>query len=337
MKIAVVYNSPDACVIQHRGPISQENYPPENIERIVEALKFLGNKVVAMEVDLHLADRLEKFFDTVPNGEWPGLVFNLAFGIQGRLRYCHVPGMLEMLGVPYLGSGPLGQALASDKAAAKVIFRHHGLPTPDFVVIHSSVFSEPGFDYPMIVKPVAEASSLGVHLVHGEKELRAAVQDNLVRFWTPVLVEAYVSGREINVSIIGNQTAQALPPVEVVVGEEGPPIYTYEDKEGTADRELHLLCPAPLHKILSVKVCQIALKAFAVLSCEDWARVEMRIDDEGLPQLLEVNTIPGIGDFSSLPIAAKQAGMEDLHMILKRLVDVAVERYQQQSFKVQME
>jgi D-alanine-D-alanine ligase len=327
MNIAVLYNSADAQLLQRRGPVAHEFYLPGNIARIVAALRENGHEVIAVEADRYVIDRLASFFGSLSNDRWPGLVFNLAFGIQGHLRYCHMPALLEMLGLPYLGSGPLGQALSSDKPTAKAVFGHAGLPTPDFVVFHSAAITEPALGYPLIVKPVGQASSLGLKLVHNEEELGTAVRENLRIFDEPVMAECFVGGREINVSVLGNRPGEVLPPVEVVLGEEGSPIYTSEDKDGTARRQFKLECPANVSTDLATEAQRLALEAFAALSCRDWARIEFRIDGEGRLQLLEVNTIPGLGILSSLPAAAKQAGIKDLPALVQRLVDIAVERY----------
>jgi D-alanine-D-alanine ligase len=331
MKIAVVYNSPDAAVLQHRGPRCQEIYPPRNIDRVVEALDANGHQGVAVEADRYLVERLEALFSPMAEGRIPGLVFNLAFGVQGELRYCHVPGLLDMLGLPYLGSGPWGHALASDKGTAKAIFLHHGLPTPEFVIAQSGDFNDPGLGYPVVVKPVAGASSLGLHWVHNERELREAVREDLALFGEPALVERYIEGREINVGVLGNDPPRPLPPVEVEIGEGGPPIYTAADKHGTATREFRLHCPALLPEALSRRAQALAVSAFRVLNCRDWARVEMRLDARGELQLLEVNTIPGLGPNSSLPAAAQHVGLADLPALVQRLVDIALARYRRQA------
>jgi D-alanine-D-alanine ligase len=332
MKIAVVYSSPNGHVFQHRGPVAHEVYSPRNVQRVCDALSTAGHETVKLESDRDLITGLERFFGPVPDGQWPGLVFNLAYGMQGRLRYCQTPGLLEMSGFPYLGSGPWGHALASDKAAAKAIFRDHGLPTSDFVVLHAAQFLPPDFGYPLVVKPIAEAGSYGVRLVENEAELKAAVAEDLGAFHQPVLVEKYLAGPEFNVSVLGNgPDAEALPPVEVVLEEAGPPIYTMEDKHGKATRKLQLLCPAQIPDVLAAELRHLALEAFAALRCLDWARVEFRLDGDGRPQLMEVNTLPGLGAQSSLPAAAAQAGMPDLSDIVQRLVDIAIARYQQES------
>jgi len=327
MKIAVAYNSPASRVLQRRGTASYEAYPQQNIDRIADALRANGHEVVSIEGDRHLADHLEEFFGPTREDVWPGLVFNLAFGVQGELRYCHVPAMLEMLGLPYIGSGPMGHALATDKAAAKAVFLHDGLPTPDFVEIHAPDFTAPDLPYPLVVKPVCGASSLGLQFVNNEQELRTAVLDDLRRFAEPVLVEQFVPGREIGIGIIGNDPPEMLPPLEVVLGPEGPPVYTRADKDGDGGRRMELLCPAPVSDRLAARARELALAAFVALDCRDWARVELRIDDRGDLQLLEVNTIPGIGEISSMRAAARVAGMEDLAALVQRLVEVATARY----------
>jgi D-alanine-D-alanine ligase len=316
-------------VIQHCGAISREIYPSYNIQRIVDALVANGHEVQGIEADRFVIDRLHTFFCPLDDETWPGLVFNLAFGIQGQLRYTHLPGLLEMLGLPYLGSGPLGHSLASDKAAAKALFLHEGLPTPEFALLQRlEDIKEVTLDYPLVVKPVAGASSLGLHFVDNRFDLEQAVRYNLTTFQEPVMVERFVDGREISVSIIGNQPAEALPVVEVVLGEGGLPIYTQGDKDGSDQRGFELICPADLPATVSDDAKTLALRAFAVLACRDWSRVEFRLDENNQLQILELNTIPGLGAIASLPDAAKQAGMPDLASLLQRLVDVAVQRYQ---------
>ena len=330
MKIAVVFNSPSGDVFQHRGPCAHEIYPSGNVDRIVKGLRDLGHETVKLEADRHLVDRLAAFFGDRREDEWPGLVFNIAFGMQGQLRYCQVPAIMEMLGLPYLGSGLWGQALASDKAAAKALLRQHGLPTPEFAIMYSADEPDPGFDYPLVVKPLAEASSLGVRFVHNPGQMRTAVAENLARFQQPVMLERFVDGREFNVSIIGNgRAAHTLPPVEVRLGEGGLPIYSADDKSGTAGRKLELLVPAPVSARLAEQLLHLAREAFTVLQCRDWARIEFRESSEGQLYVLEVNTQPGLGTIASLPAAARLAGMEDLPAILEQLVEAAVVRYQQ--------
>lgn len=328
MKIAVVYNSLAGHVMQHRGTKVHEVYPPENVQRIVDALRVLDHEVITLEGDLDIIDRLQDFFGEVTDDEWPGLVFNLSFGMQGQLRYCQIPALLDMLGLPYIGSGPWGHALASDKAAAKALFRQAGLPTPDFAVMRSVDDPDPGLDYPLVVKPVAEGSSYGVQLVHTANEMRDAVRDNLAEYQQPILVEEFIPGRELNISILGNGTnATTLPPVEVSLSPEGLPIYTREDKDGTAKRRFDLLCPADVPDSIKQQLQQLSLQAFSVLQCRDWARVEFRLNEHEHLYLLQINTLPGLGENSSLPVGAKAIDLSDLTAVVERLVETAMARY----------
>lgn len=331
MKIAVIYNSLEGHVMQHRGPKVHEIYSSRNVQRIEDALRSLNHEVIVLDGDADLFKHLQDFFGKLTDDTWPGLVFNLSFGMQGQLRYCQVPGILDMLGLPYIGSGLWGHALSSDKVAAKALFKHAGLPTADFAVMYQADDPAPELDYPLVVKPVAEASSFGVQLVHTVAEMRAALRDNLVIFQQPVLVEQFIPGRELNVSIIGNgATAQALPVVEVKLKTDDIPLYTRKDKEDIAKRRFDLLCPAEVSGEITQKVQQLALQAFTILHCRDWARVEFRMDEAGNPFILEVNTLPGLGVIASLPAAAAQAGMKDLPAILDKLIHTALARYQYQ-------
>ena len=179
----------------------------------------------------------------VIKGERPGIVFNLSYGIQGQARYTHVPSILEMVGIPYVGSGPMAHSLALDKVVAKMIFRQNGLPTPDFEVLDAPGFTVPDITYPLIVKPKNEAVSFGIKIVNNERELREAADKIFDTFGQPVLVEQYIDGREINVGLLGNNPPEAFLPAEILFG-EGPPIYTFEDKTRKSGRKIKVVCPA---------------------------------------------------------------------------------------------
>ena len=236
MKVAVVYNRDSQRVINFFGVPNRETYALKSIKRITDALRKGGHQVAAFEGDKDLIDRLEEFMPRVVKGERPGMVFNLSYGIQGQARYTHVPGMLEMLGLPYVGSGPLAHSLALDKVVSKMLFHQHGLPTPDFAVLEAPGFDVPDLKFPMIVKPKNEAVSFGLKVVRTEKQLREAAHVVFETFQQSVLVEQYIAGREINVGLLGNSPPEALPPVEIKFGKGGPPVYTYEDKTRRSGR-----------------------------------------------------------------------------------------------------
>jgi D-alanine-D-alanine ligase len=325
MKVAVVYNRESKNVVNLFGMPNQEKIGKKTIRRIVDALKQGGHQVIALEGDKDLVDRLEEFMPRVLKGERPGMVFNVSYGIQGQARYTHVPSILEMIGVPYVGSGPLAHSLSLDKVVTKMILRQHGLPTPEFLVMDEPDTKLPDLPYPMIVKPKSEAVSFGLKVVHDEDELREGAAVIFERFKQPVLVEQYIDGREINVGLVGNSPPETFPPVELIFPGEGPRIYTYRDKTGRSGRTISHACPAPIGEELQVAAKEIAVKAFQALGCADCARVDMRLDGDRL-YILEINSLPSLGEHGSYLVGADYIGL-DYNGMVNRLVEVASARY----------
>ncbi|QKS70425.1 M20/M25/M40 family metallo-hydrolase [Paenalkalicoccus suaedae] len=326
MKIAVVYNRESQAVINLFGTQNREKYGLETIKRIKDGLTAGGHEVKTFEGDKNLIKNLEDFMPSVLSGERPGLVFNLSYGIQGRGRYMHVPGMLEMLGVPYVGSGPETHALALDKVVTKILLMQQGLPTPKFAVLNKpdSPLVE-NLKYPLIVKPKDEAVSFGLRIVNNEEELREGVRVIYEQFNAPTLVEEYIEGREVNVALLGNNPVEPLPPVELVF-HNGPKIFTYEDKKNTSGRTVEKVCPAPLSEEETKRVQDLAVQTFKALNCYDSARVDFRIDQDGNPYILEVNSMASLGSDGSLVFAADKIGL-DYTKLVNRLIDVTCERY----------
>jgi D-alanine-D-alanine ligase len=326
MKIAVIYNRDSKSVINLFGLPNKERYGIKAIRRIADSLKEYGHQAKTFEGDKDLIKNLEHFMPRVLKGERPGMAFNLSYGIQGQARYTHVPGILEMVGVPYVGSGPLAHSLALDKVVAKMIFLQNGIPTPPFAVLNQPDFENPNLTYPLIVKPKNEAVSMGIQIVHSEKELRDAAQNIFDLFDQPVLAEHYIKGREINVGLLGNNPPEALPPCEIVFGSGGPAIYTIEDKRGKSGRTIDWLCPAPITEEQTQNAKEIAQRAFSALGCYDAARVDMRMDSAGNLYVLEINSLPSLGEHGSYVIGAKHVGL-DFPALINRLVEVASARY----------
>ncbi len=326
MKVAIVYNRDSKSVINLFGVPNREKYGLKSIQRIVASLESGGHQVIALEGDKDLVDRLGDFMPRVLKGERPGMVFNLSYGIQGQARYTHVPGILEMVGIPYVGSGPLAHSLALDKVVAKMIFQAHGVPTPEFAVLQEPGFDAPDLQYPLIVKPKNEAVSFGIQIVNDEAELRTAADVIFDKFAQPVLAERYIEGREINVGLLGNNPPEALPAAELLFGKDGPQIYTYEDKTRKSGREVGVQCPADIPEELAARARKIAQDAFSSLGCYDCARVDMRVDGEGNIYVLEINSLPSLGEHGSYVQGAEAVGL-DFAGLVNRLVEVAAARY----------
>jgi D-alanine-D-alanine ligase len=326
MKVAIVFNRDSQRVINLFGMPNQEKIGMETIDRIAAGLKKGGHQVKAIEGDKDLVSHLEHFMPRVVKGELPGMVFNVSYGIQGQARYTHVPSILEMVGVPYVGSGPLAHSLALDKVVAKMIFKQHCIPTPEFTVLNSPETPVGEIIYPAIVKPKNEAVSFGIRIVQNEEELREGATVIFEKFKQPVLVEQYIEGREVNVGLLGNNPPETLPAVELVFGTTGPAIYTYEDKRRISGREISWECPANLPENILDSATDIAKRAFDTLGCYDCARVDMRLDADSNLYVLEVNSLPSMGEHGSYTIAAERAGL-DFDKLVCRLVDVASARY----------
>ncbi len=327
MKVAVIYNRESTKVINLFGIPNREKYGLESIQRILNALKKGGHQAIAIEGDKDLIDRLEEFMPRVIKGELPGMALNLSYGIQGQARYTHVPGILEMVGLPYVGSNPLAHSLALDKVVAKMLFVQNGVPTPEFAVLPTADTPLPDLAFPLIVKPKNEAVSFGIKVVHNTEDLTHAAKIIFDEFGQAVLVEKYIEGREINIGLLGNgPNVETFMPAELIFGSTGPQIYTFEDKKRTSGREIGVKCPADLDEKTAQAAQNIAKKAFEVLGCYDCARVDMRLDKDGNLYVLEINSLPSLGEHGSYIAAAEAMGM-NFTILINRLVETASSRY----------
>jgi len=327
MKIAIVYNRESKAVINLFGIPNKEKYGMDTINRVKNALTSHGHQVRTFEGDKNIIRNLETFMPRVVSGERPGLVFNLSYGIQGKGRYMHIPGILEMLGIPYVGSNPETHAIALDKVITKMILLQRDIPTPRFAVLETpSDKLKEDLNYPLIVKPKSEAVSFGLRIVNNERELEEGVMNIYNEFGSPTLVEEYIDGREVNVGLIGNDPVRALPPLELIFT-EGEKIYTFEDKTThTGDKRVTSVCPAALPEGLTEKVQDIAIRTFDALGCYDSARVDFRIDKDGNPYVLEVNSMASLGANASYVSAAATVGL-DYDALIQNIIAVASKRY----------
>ena len=248
MKIAVVHNTDKDGIIYRFGKASPEDYGKKTIQLVIDALRGGGHSVASVSGDKNLCAELERFMPSLPDDPSrrpTGMVFNMAYGIQGECRYTHVPAMLEMAGVPYTGSSPLGHALALDKVITKHLIHAAGVPTPAFRVLSGAGQTVDGLRYPLIVKPRHESTSLGLQFVARREQLDAAVAEIVSRYQQEALVEEYIDGREVCIALLGNQTLEFLPPVELDFGGRELRLMTRDDKYHQHNDEPIKLCPAP--------------------------------------------------------------------------------------------
>ncbi len=326
MKIAVVRNQSRDGVINRLGQTCPEVYGKETIKRTADALRLAGYSTEVLEGDKSLLANLEAFMPPQGDGRAGGLVFNMAYGIQGGSRYTHVPAMLEMAGVPYTGAGPLGHAISLDKIVTKIQMQSAGIPTPKYCAMGTAESSPDGLRFPLIVKPRHESTSYGLRVVTKPGELQEAVLAVVTRYQQEALVEEFVEGREIAVALLGNDPVQVLPLVEYDFGNRPLKVVAWEDKNHKQPDPPRKVCPAPLDEGLAERLRTLALATFRACHCRDYARVDIRLDAGGNPFVLEINSMASLGSGSSYVMAAQTAGYA-FPTLIRRIVDVAHERY----------
>jgi len=278
--------------------------PPSTIDSIEQALRALGHATRRLGNVRELAGRLAA-------GERVDLVFNTAEGIAGLGREAQVPALLDAFGIPYTFGDPLVCALTLHKGMAKRVMRDAGVPTPDFQVIADTRdLEELRLPYPLFVKPVAEGTAKGIDggsRVDDAAALRRRCLEVIARYRQPALVEPFLPGREFTVGVLGNgRDASALGTLEVSLraGAE-PHSYTYLNKERCEELCDYALAPSAA----AARVEPVALAAWRALGGVDAGRVDLRLDAAGLPQVLEVNALPGLHPtHSDLPMIATAVG-----------------------------
>ncbi len=236
-----------------------------------------------------------------------------------------IQGALELMRLPYTGSGVLASALAMDKVASKRIFETHGLPTPAWKALslekadRRALMDLPdALGLPLIVKPPHEGSTIGISKVDGYSQMNQATQ-LAGRYDDIVLFERFVVGDELTCAVIERAGVPVALPVIHIVAPDGN--YDYEHKYLTDDTRY--LCPAGLGDALEQQVRDLALRAFDALGCSGWGRVDFMLarggEDDGVPFVLEVNTAPGMTDHSLVPMAGRAAGLEYADLVLEIL------------------
>ncbi len=276
-----------------------------------------------------LVEADQDFSDNIRKGDY-SFVFNIAEGINGESRESHVPATLEMLGIPYTGSGVLAQAITLDKARTKEILLHHGIHTPKYQVFSSCLQKKSDdLEFPLIVKPIAEGSSKGItneSLVNDEEQLKEQVRIITSVYKQSAIAEEYLEGREFTVAVLGNSNPKVLPIVEITFDYLPEGINRFDSHEvkwfwDSPDNPIDpVVCPAKITRSLENSIRNAALRTFKALGCRDLARIDMRLDNRGIPNVLEVNALPGLipdpKENSRFPKACYAAGMSYDDMIL---------------------
>ena len=271
-------------------------------EAVLGALRRLGVQVEALDPDASILERLR-------TGGFHRVFIMLhgRGGEDGKLQ-----GALEIIGLPYTGSGVLGSALGMDKYRSKHLWQGLGLPTAPFALIQreEDLAAAADLGFPLMVKPACEGSSIGMARVEDPQQLRAA-WEKARRFDAQVLAERWLPGPEFTCAIL---QGEALPLIRL---ETPRTFYDYEAKYQASDTQYH--CPCGLDPAEEERCQALALEAFIALGASGWGRVDFMLDAEGAPVLLEINTVPGMTDHSLVPMAARARGIDFDELVLRIL------------------
>jgi D-alanine-D-alanine ligase len=293
------------------------------IDAITGAISSYGHEVVEIEATPELPSII---------GSMPlDVVFNIAEGLHGRNRESQVPAILELLNVPYVGSDPAALSICLDKVLAKKMVRQAGILTADFIVMYTGNERLPrNLQFPVIIKPIAEGSSKGVkgmNVVQDEADFRRISRELLSKYHQPVLVEAYLSGREFTVGLLGENRPKVLPPMEIIFNNKKDrfPVYAFEHKLDI-NASISYQAPANIDRSLQKKLEQVARCAFMALGCRDVARVDLRLDQADRIYFIECNPLPGLTPgWSDLCLIGEAVGM-DYRTLVGEIMAPAIRR-----------
>jgi len=331
-KVAVLANIKDEAQPKPDGvpPDAFADYDHiETIEALRAAIESDGHKTAFIPADRDLPFSLKAV--------QPEICFNIAEGLGGDAREAQVPALLEMLGIPYTGSRVLTNGISLDKTLTKRIWRDRRLPVApfqEFIIGDEALRAE--LKFPLFVKPAREGTGMGVDMkaiVHNEKELRERSDYIINTYQQPALVETFLPGREFTVGVMGRADAKLysrhpewyekdgfhrFPILELDTTRSVTPwVYSLEakSKDVGEDGAPGYFCPAEVDPELEKKLRYFALRAHQLLNALDVSRTDIRLDEEGSPRVMEINTLPGLTpDYSDLCLQAKAEGIryEDL-------------------------
>lgn len=305
----------DKIVVVMGGPSTEAEISRQTGTAILNALKSKGYHAEGMELK-------PATFAADISKSGCAMVFNALhgkFGEDGVLQ-----GTLDMLGIPYTGSGVLAAAVTMDKAASKRVFVAEGISTPRSRTYHAFERKrnlvdeiEKAFSFPVVVKAASQGSSIGVYIVESRAKLADALEEAF-SYNDEVLVEEFIKGRELTVAVWGNEEKKEAFPIIEITTASGR--YDYESKY-TKGASTHII-PMPVSEAKTKEIQELAVKAFTVCGCRGVARIDMMLDAEEKPYVIEVNSVPGMTELSLVPDAARAMGV-DFPALCERILEMA--------------
>jgi len=296
---------------------------PSTVGVIANAIKSQGYKVKKIG---NVANLLEKI-----NNLEVDIVFNISEGMSGRNRESQVPIILEMAGIPFVGADALTLGLTLDKIMAKKIFIADNIPTPKFLEIRNiESFSDTDhLKFPLIVKPRFEGSSKGLSeesRVENSKQLMKQARHVINTYKQPALVEEFISGQEFTVAIVGNDSPEALPTVQIKIDGRLQLNEKFYNFSRIHSDKLEYICPAKIPADLNKEIGELALRTYNAVECRDFGRVDFRVDKNGKPYVLEINPLPSLSTEDVFPLVAREIGLS-YEQIVGMILSVALQRH----------
>ena len=333
-RVVVLYNCDfDVAVPTALDLIDDRSAVKRAANQVRDAVEDYGYEAIIEGVFGHdLARCLDRLHELSPD-----LIFNLTESLnQDSRNEIVVPAILDMLGIPFTGSGALGLGLCLHKPKAKDMLRARGVPTPASCVLERPKDAA-GVDlpYPLFVKLAHEDASVGIrhdNVVHNKRSLVRRVKDLIEEFQQAVLIERYIEGREVNVTLLGNAKVQALPFHEIDFSKlppTSPRIVSYAAKWDESSPEYQGTMPVPVKDIspmIKAAIERAAIGAFRALELRDYGRVDFRVAEDGTPYVIDVNPNCDISPDAGVARAAAAAGMK-YPQLIGRICDIALERY----------
>jgi len=343
IKVAVVYNEPEPEMYIKTG--AEEDKEPEfktyfEVDKTtpMEEFDYIAKKlenVGFLTYTLNIKDNLELMLNNLKR-EKPDVIFNFVeiYKENSRLEM-NIVGLYELLGIPYTGAPAMALANCQNKILAKRLLRTGGIRIPRFYIVSAkSARYVHNLKYPLLVKPAFEDASVGIEnesIVNNGKKLRKRIEHVLKHFQQPALVEEFIEGRELNVAVMGDKRLRVLPISEIdftAMPDHLHNIVSYQAKWDPHHESYHKtipICPAPIPKNIEKKAKEIAFKAFKVMGCRDYARVDIRLAKDNKLYVLEVNPNPDITEGAGFMRSAEYSGMT-YAQALKRIVKYALGR-----------
>jgi len=325
MKVGLLYSKNEIDKeLEHRINPHGAIQMGETVKSIKAALIANGHEVLLIQADIDLPEKLSNMIDV-------DIIFNVSTGITKKSQQAHVVAILEMMGIPFVGSGLSAQILGIQKHITKNIFVSEGIPTPKFQVFYNGEEElKNSLIFPLILKPVHEGSSMGItdeSIVFDEQSFRNRVKELIKDFKQAAMAEEFIVGREFTIGIIGNDNPEVLPIEEIIFDSRDTSklgVMTLDIKTRDA---IVPKTPAELDENIANKMRMYALRAFKALGCRDFIRLDVRMDENNVPYFLEINTLPGLQpEYSEFPRMSLAAGYK-YEELIEKLLSVAHKRY----------